>query len=56
MDTEEENQPEYINQEEIPQPVIRSTRHTTQINRLETTMRVQMYQNNHLITQTVEAN
>ena len=56
MDTEEENLPEKIYQEEIPQPVRRYTLYVGQVHRLEPTMRGKIYQINHFINQTVEEN
>ena len=54
VDTEEENLPEHINQEEIPQPVRRSTRNVSPIYRFESTIRGKIYHTNHLKTQTVK--
>ena len=55
MDAREENPPEQINQE-VPQPVRRSTQHATPIHRLEPTMIGETYHNNNVITQTIEEN
>ena len=54
MDTKEENLPEKINHEDIPQPVRRSTGHAIPIHGLEPTMRRKMYENNNLIMNNVE--
>ena len=48
MDAREENPPEQINQE-VPQPVRRSTQHATPIHRLEPTMIGKTHQKNNLI-------
>ena len=56
MDNEETIPPEHINQEEITQPMRRSTRHATPINRLEATTREKTYLTNNLIAQTLEKN
>ena len=56
MDIEEDNIPEQIDQEEIPQPVRRSIQYEVPVNILEPTMRGKTYETNNLITQTVQAN
>ena len=48
MDAREENPPEQIDQE-VPQPVRRSTQHATPIHRLEPTRIGKTHQKNNLI-------
>ena len=56
VDNEEENPPDHIDQEEIPQTVRRSTHNAAPIHRLEPTMREKAYHNNNLIMEILEAN
>ena len=54
MDTGEENQPERINQNEIPPLVRRSTQHAAPINGLEATKIGKMYHTNNVIPKKCE--
>ena len=56
VDTEEENTPQQINQEENTKRVITHTQQATPIHILEPTMRGNTYHINNLITQTVAEN